>query len=1013
MIASVEDNHWITIHQLSPDVEEQLISWFSVRDPQSYYLNTESGWDGWYRRYQVSKQRLALPYLNELIARCKKANIPLEIEDKRGAPRFPAPQEDQITEKFLDGITLDGYQVRGIRACCVEEIGLVSSPTGSGKCTTGEAKILVNGLEMCVDELFVGFEEEENRDVSDFGLYVLGADGYSRIRKLYKTNKRYIYKILLENGMSIRGVFEHKVYSKSGWINIGDLKNDTEIYTKGGHRFINERDGDLQSREEIYTRSLWEEKTQPLYKIQLCAMWEHSNKNSEEIHPDTSEIWKSLVCNLYTEIKRTKQNNNRETKEGFPQISCDKQSYEEPASRSEGSKDLSGEIWRSGSSNISETKSEKVIRDEKTKGKPTVVPKSDSEISRDIVSKKHRRIRRDKSEKIKDLEEESRYCEQYKRIVFESSQNSDVVSDYEIWKTKLPEPIRVAFHRIMRKIESSDLSKKRTDNSMPKFLVYIRLSGNNGTQEDDSGDKIGIFIQTEEGVDITEKIGCRRICKEELDDISLARLRQGEGDGFFVPEANWVRVKSVLPDGIENCYAIEVVDRTHSYWTNNILSHNTEMICGLVKAFRCPTVIVTEQIVVLEQIVERLALRNVVHNNDIGMFCCGFMPSNNLVLVGSIQSVSSPKRPNRTALAEKFDVANALSVLEGWCSKGNPVVRKLFPTALADALYDNPSGVHRLHGKYLQVVTDHFLSETWKRLWKAFTTRLSNAQKIQELVKRCDLAIIDEADLATNQLYTTFFKKYFSGRRRYGFTGTPYDKNKPVQALFLRENLGNVIFEVPRAEVEAAKRIIPIKFYMIGIGEGGNREDKRAFDIAMKQEIIENKAFHQRVAEIVSAFQNDRSLILVDTSPIAPLGVGLEECIPGSKFIYGGTPRNIRNKYVEDFENGKLTCLIGSKIFRRGLDLRGGVDNLIIIGGGKSWSDFDQKLGRAVRVNKRGWSRVFGFFYFNNRYLYRHSRENLKAVVDLGYETKVIVGGTEIEGDKFIRSKFRIPKGKG
>jgi len=572
MIASIEDNHWITIHQLSPDIEEQLISWFSVRDPQSYYLNTESGWDGWYRRYQVSKQRLALPYLNELIARCGKANIPLEIEDRRGAPRFPAPQEDQITEKFLDGITLEGYQVRGIRACCAEEIGLVSSPTGSGK---------------------------------------------------------------------------------------------------------------------------------------------------------------------------------------------------------------------------------------------------------------------------------------------------------------------------------------------------------------------------------------------------------------------------------------------------------TEMICGLVKAFRCPTVIVTEQIVVLEQIVERLALRNVVHNDDIGMFCCGFMPSNNLVLVGSIQSVSSPKRPNRTALAEKFDVANALSILEGWCSKGNPVVRKLFPTALADALYDNPSGVHRLHGKYLQVVTDHFLSETWKRLWKAFSTRLSNAQKIQELVKRCDLAIIDEADLATNQLYTTFFKKYFSGRRRYGFTGTPYDKNKPVQALFLRENLGNVIFEVPRAEVEAAKRIIPIKFYMIGIGEGGNREDKRAFDIAMKQEIIENKAFHQRVAEIVSAFQNDRSLILVDTSPIAPLGVGLEECIAGSKFIYGGTPRNIRNRYVEDFENGRLSCLIGSKIFRRGLDLRGGVDNLIIIGGGKSWSDFDQKLGRAVRVNKRGWSRVFGFFYFNNRYLYRHSRENLKAVVDLGYETKVIVGGTEIEGDKFIRSKFRIPKGKG
>jgi superfamily II DNA or RNA helicase len=286
---------------------------------------------------------------------------------------------------------------------------------------------------------------------------------------------------------------------------------------------------------------------------------------------------------------------------------------------------------------------------------------------------------------------------------------------------------------------------------------------------------------------------------------------------------------------------------------------------------------------------------------------------------------------------------------------------------------------------------------------------MSKAKEIQSLIAQCDLIITDEADLSCTSQYAQLYRNYFHGRRKYGLSGTPFDKSKPVQNLLLKENMGNVIFEAGREEVQAVGRIIPIKYIMIAV-EPDDREDARAYDIALREDLVENEPFQDLIASIPAAFPSDGTLILVDTSPIEPLGRALEQKIPNSKFIFGTTPAPERRKYIELFENRKLTCLIGSKILKRGLDLEGGVENLVIVGGGAKWSDFEQKVGRAVRKNKRGWARVFGFFFLTNKYLYRHSREQLKALVNMGYEAKVVIGGREIDGTKFVHSRFRIPK---
>jgi superfamily II DNA or RNA helicase len=371
-------------------------------------------------------------------------------------------------------------------------------------------------------------------------------------------------------------------------------------------------------------------------------------------------------------------------------------------------------------------------------------------------------------------------------------------------------------------------------------------------------------------------------------------------------------------------------------------SGKTEMMAAIVRIFRCSTVIVADQQIVIDQIKARLELRKVVE--EVGVFYAGKMPTGQLVMVGSIQSLSPP-----------------------------------------------PSS----------------LKEKKPQLYKS---RMKKSKAIRALIKKCDLLLVDECDKCASKQFRMLFRKYYTGRRKYGFSGTPFDKDKPVDAFHIREGIGSIIAHTTRQEVEACGLTIPIKYLMVGVGKQRER-DKSAYDIAVTEKIIENTAFHNKVADIVAAFPEDKTLIIAEFNDLgknlvhAILDKGIE-----AVFIYGKTPRKARWEAIRRFEEGKLQCLIGGKIVKRGLDIKGGMDNLILCGMGKMWSDFDQKVGRALRRNPRGWSRVWDFYFLHNHYLYKHSRSRLRAIVDMGYKASVIFGNDEIEAEKLIRSNFRIPK---
>ena len=445
----------------------------------------------------------------------------------------------------------------------------------------------------------------------------------------------------------------------------------------------------------------------------------------------------------------------------------------------------------------------------------------------------------------------------------------------------------------------------------------------------------------------------------------LTKICKGYGMPFTIaddrPPLPGVQESIITPDLLAGVklydYQLEairsVIHNEVGIISANTGSGKTEIMSGIVKVVNRPTVILCDMTIIVDQIKERLELREAT--KEVGMFYAGKRPNGQQVIVGSFQSLIIPTAPKKL---EK----------------------------------DTP--------------------ESYRLKCRAFNTRRKNARNLRTIIGKCDLLLVDECDIATSKRWKQLFWHWFKGRRRYGFSGTPFDDAKPVENLVLKEHLGSIIFHVPREEVEKNKRIIPVSYTSIAFGDETMIRDKAAYDIAMKEQMIENVSFHKLVATIATRTTKDPSygtLILVESQP---LGYALESMIEGSKFICGDHRMKERKKAIAAFESRECQVLIGGKIIKRGLDLQGGCESLIIATGGKLASDFGQKIGRAVRVNERGFAQIYDFFFLGNHYLYGHSRKRLKTIVAMEYPAKVVFKNGVVEAGKFIRSRFRRPRPK-
>lgn len=385
-----------------------------------------------------------------------------------------------------------------------------------------------------------------------------------------------------------------------------------------------------------------------------------------------------------------------------------------------------------------------------------------------------------------------------------------------------------------------------------------------------------------------------------------------------------------------------------------------ELIAGACKAISCPTVILADQTIVIDQLKSRLELRDV--SDDVGLFYAGKKPNGQTIVVGTIQSLTVGKKPD---IPDKRDQD-----------------------------YDKKI-------------------KTFEKRLSTYKTRKKNVAALLQYIKDAEMIIVDEADKCVSGPWINLFRHHFKGRRRFGFSGTPFDESKPLEALILQEHLGSIGFRVSREHLTNLGRIIPCEYYMLAYGMDGTISESSAYDIAYNEHMTYSPKFHKLIGSLCKSLSGDKigTLILVDR---ADLGNNLKEyildCGLRVDFIHGLTPKKQRKEALTRFERRELDVLIGGKIINRGLDLKGGCENLIIATGGKLKSDFIQKIGRALRVNALGKSKIFDILFRCNKYLYSHSKERLKFIISLGYKTTLIFPGGKISGEEFVKGNFRIKK---
>lgn len=400
--------------------------------------------------------------------------------------------------------------------------------------------------------------------------------------------------------------------------------------------------------------------------------------------------------------------------------------------------------------------------------------------------------------------------------------------------------------------------------------------------------------------------------------------------------------------GYGEYYGFEIDGNKRFLLEDFTVTHNTEMLAGIVASRPgCPTVIIAEEKIVLKQIVQRLQLRKVAE--EPGKFFAGKRPNGQTVIVGSIQSLRSPSKKERNLEMKR---------------RGND---------------------------------------------KAWQTRSKNARFLQEALKLCEMVLVDECDRCTSDSYERLFNDYLPNARwRYGFSGTPFDPGRPVQNLILEERLGDIISHSTRKDVQDKGRIIPVEYYMFTLNEDGDKYDRTDNNTAIKESMISNERLHNIINNICNHYKDEGTLILVDN---IEMGNQLLSKIEGSEFIHGKTSDTKRNEVLKRFENRELNILIGSKILRRGLDLDGGCENLILCYDGQMQSEFLQRIGRAVRRNKKGYARIFDFMVMSNYYLYKHAKERLKSIVNTDYPATIIYkGNIRIKAEDLIKRRWRFPK---
>lgn len=979
MRAVIVDNHWIYFDNISESEEAVLWQEFSVSEPDVYIDPSQLGnWDGIYRKYNRAKQRMARPFLSMLRGVCKKHDLPLVVQDQRPSWEYVISDPDDVGPDFLPGITLDDHQIRSIQRACKIECGIISVPTGGGKgeiiCGVCKAiqcpTVIIAEEKVVIDQLKARLEL---RDIdTEIGLFYAG--------------KR-------PNGETIV---------------VGSIQS-LQIPSNPPKEPKRSRDEPAEQYERRLER----------WRISLVG-YKTRKKNAKYLREYVKKAEMVIVDECVDENAYINTPNGVKT---------------------------AGSLFRAVKSGVEEFVS--------VGGKPFRVldasEKCDETV--DIITARGRRLKVSENHPFAVFRDGKRHDVQAKRLLqdelllvndgFIPSAGFDdfwyfvglfigdghllnyrqikfgVRKDFDDWRSIL-RTIAVQFSAelssninsrgdLIMRLKSRDLVDKvrslgfepgrKMGSINPSFdvpstaatcaLLCGLFDAEGSSYPDhvnfDSSDKpLAEFVQiilSSLGIKSSLYVGNKRYYNKHATGWRVSISGSDLDDYWRLIGFRFTRKKREITisrlDGARYInprdYVKQWLDILPTTKLANILQCHPAKLSPSNRG--------------------KISLRTLLRWQQA------------IIEVAAIKIGNYGEAKRLLGLSDKkVAISNGVSTMTSWNYRKNNDYSLLVSAVndIQDKLREPVVDVN-LDGYAVEPIMNKEKNNGTQRLIDFTVEDAASFEANGFLVHNCDKAVSDP--------YKKLFRFWFNGRRRYGFSGTPFDSDKPVEGMVMQEHLGSIIAKESRKKLEEIGRIIPCEYVMFAIGPLRGIRDASAYDIAFDEHIVHNKLLHKLIAGVCKKQgENDGTVVLVDReilghNLVAELNnVGIE-----SRFIYGKTTKRRRDQSLREFERREFNVLIGGKIINRGLDLAGGCENLIIATGGKLQSGFLQQIGRALRHNNRGYSTVYDFFFRCNKYLYNHSKVRLQTMVDNDYKTTIIFPGGSIDGRKLIQRRFQIP----
>ena len=266
-------------------------------------------------------------------------------------------------------------------------------------------------------------------------------------------------------------------------------------------------------------------------------------------------------------------------------------------------------------------------------------------------------------------------------------------------------------------------------------------------------------------------------------------------------------------------------------------------------------------------------------------------------------------------------------------------------------------------------------------VWKKFdeednfndTTNIDDIRsEIQDLIYSSKLMLCDEVQHWAAETCQIISDASLSCQYKFGLSATPY--RDQGDDILIEGCFGRTIADISASFlIDKGYLIQPTIYFnkinnMRGLG-------RTSYANVYKQAIVENSFRNSQIVEMTDRFLNNERKILILVKQINH-GKILEELIPDSTFLHGGTGKKKRQKHLDKMRLGEPQITIASVIFDEGIDVRP-LDTLILAGGGKSPTRALQRIGRILRPYEGKIDAIAVDFMDECKYMKSHSKRRL------------------------------------